>query len=266
MDVKTAHIIEALESVAQKCESLGMIKEATCLDVVANTLEREAGILSLMGKIPEKAKTLAKSLGINLTADKVIDIVTKYFDPKLMGGAEEMRVFSPDFSEKVAALGTGKMLGLLAAILVSGFISQVEASRNPVTVKTPFGSEKTYTSKDLRQLSKTDPKSFTIVMEQIMKQDAEGSAVAQKRQQTQEQARGTKLPGEGLKTVKDRDIKSDAFGNEATLVTYQDGTKQLDGDIMHGGKSLRTLLEQKGELVKDPSAPRVNEQSGSISK
>jgi len=264
MELRVASIVEVLEKIADKCESQGMVREATELDIVANTLEREAGMMDFFKSIPGQAKELAKSLGVNLTPDKIIDVVKRYYDPKNLGGAEGMRTVGPEqFMKAAASMGTAKMMAALAAMLVSGFISQIEARGTPITIQSPFG-EKTYSPKEIHQISKTDPKSFAIIMEQAQKQQSEGQQVAQTRQQTQEQSQKAQKPGDNMKQTKDTEMKSDAFGNQAKLVTFQDGSKQLEGDMLFGGKSLRTLMEQKGEIAKDPSAPRVDEQSHKI--
>jgi len=261
MDLKIAALIGAIEDIANKCEAQGLIKEAAELDMVANTLEVEAG---MMGDWWKKAQQFAKTLGINLTWDKAIDIVKKWaddIDPQMLSqgaGAEVMQ-------RMAAKMGTGKMMAMLAAMIISGFISQIEARGKPITVESPLGI-KTYTAKELRQLSKADPKSFSIVMEQSQKQQAKIQQAIHQRQQGLERAQRADKPTEDMTTVKDTEMKSDEFGNEAKLITFEDGSKQLDGDIMFGGKSLRTLMEQNGEIAKDPNAPRVDEQTHQLKK
>lgn len=176
-------------------------------------------------------KSLAKELGINLTPQNAADIVKKY----LNANVHEAKIKNPKL----------RNLAALAALLAAGFISAVQASGDPITVKTPFGT-KTYEANDLKKLQKTDPKTFAIVMEMAGKQnDAYSKGVYQR-------AMGyttDKAPAGYERATKGIEELSDEFGNSGRLITFTDGTKELEGDILHGGVSFRKKLEQRGEIV-----------------
>lgn len=173
-------------------------------------------------------KSLAKELGINLTPENAAEIVKKYLNASIHEAKGNSKV---------------RQLAAIAGLIALGFINAVQAE-GPITVKTPFG-EKTYEAKDLKKLQKTDAKTFAIIMEMAQKQQNEKKLLSNAVNST-----FSNLPSEYAKTVKSTEVLSDKFGNEGTLTTFIDGTKALDGDILHGGVSLRQKLEQKGELVK----------------
>jgi hypothetical protein len=237
MDIRIANIVASLERVADSCEQRGLMKEAYDLDVIANTLEREAGMMGFLKGLPAKAKQLAQSMGITLNAQNAADIVKKYYDPNV------------EMEKEAAMKDKARQMAMLAAMLVTGFLSQVEAAKGPITVQFPTGS-KTYSAQELKQLAKGDPKSFAVVMEQYQEQQAKGQQVRQERERSQERAQKAEKPEAGAKVVKDRERLSDDFGNTAVLITYQDGTKELKDDILQGGVSLRKMLEDKGEIAK----------------
>lgn len=149
-----------------------------------------------------------------------------------------------------------RQLAMLAAVLAMGFTSMVEAKGKPITVKFPTGAI-TYTAKDLKQLERGDPKTFAIVMDQYEKQQAQGTSQSEIDQTNTDRARGQADPSGYDKAVKNNEQLSDAFGNTATLVTYTDGTKMLEGDIYHGGISLRDKLTRSGEIPHDPAAKHL---------
>lgn len=176
-------------------------------------------------------KSLAKELGINLTPQNAADIVKKY----LNANVHEAKIKNPKL----------RNLAALAALLAAGFISAVQASGDPITVKTPFGT-KTYEANDLKKLQKTDPKTFAIVMEMAGKQnDAYSKGVYQRAMSytTDKAPAGYERATKGIEEL------SDEFGNSGRLITFTDGTKELEGDILHGGVSFRKKLEQRGEIA-----------------
>jgi uncharacterized protein (DUF697 family) len=176
-------------------------------------------------------KDLAKELGISLTPQNAADIVKKY----LNANVHEAKIKNPKI----------RNLAALAALLAAGFISAVQAQNEPITVKTPFGT-KTYSVKDLKHLQKTDTKTFATIMEMVQKQnDAFSKGLYQR-------AMGystDKAPAGYEKATKGIEELSDEFGNSGRLITYTDGTKELEGDILHGGVSFRKKLEQRGEIA-----------------
>lgn len=220
-----------VDVVADKLQEAGLADEAGRLDVVADVLEAMGG----MPGIDQRAIELAKNLGITLTPENAADIVEKYFKPGVAAVPGEVE----------AAMGRAQQLAMLAALLVSGFIGSVQAQQEPITVNTPFGA-KTYSVNDLKTLSKRDPKTFAIIMEQHGKQ-SEGRY---RRLMQRGRGLGETPSGEYGKATKGIEELSDDFGNSGRLITFTDGTKELKGDILHGGVSFRKKLEQRGEIMK----------------
>jgi hypothetical protein len=183
-------------------------------------------------------KELAKELGINLTPQNAADIVKKYLNANVHEAKANSKL---------------RNLAALAALLAVGFISAVQAE-GPVTVKTPLGM-KTYEAKDLRRLQKTDAKTFAVIMELVQQQrDAFSKSVYQRAMNYE-----TQTPPSGYeRTTKNIEELSDEFGNQGRLITYTDGSKDLEGDILHGGVSYRTKLEQSGDVAKG-SGPYAKE-------
>lgn len=244
--LKTAHDIDVL---ADKLQEAGLAEEAGRLDVVADALEAMGGLPG----IDPRAIELAKNLGITLTPENAADIVEKYFKP----GAGQIP------GEVEAAMSNANKFALLAALLVSGFINSIQAQNEPITVNTPFGN-KTYSARELKSLSKTDPKTFAIVMEQHGKQQrGRSQRLMQKGLRMPE---GPSIPGYE-KATKNFEQLSDDFGNTAQFITFTDGTKELKGDILHGGVSFRKKLEQRGEIMRgmgpyaQEGGPAVSESS-----
>jgi hypothetical protein len=238
-----------IDIISDKLDNAGRKKEAARLDKIAEALE----IMSGMQGIDPKAVELAKSMGITLTPDTAAQIVKKYFNSAAMN--------QPGQGEEVeAAMAPAKKLGLLAALLVNSFIGSVMAQDAPVTVNTPFGKQ-TYSAQDLKRLSKSDPKTFAIIMEKAQKQ-SQG-----RYERTMERGRGLGMTpsGEYGKATKDFEQLSDDFGNTAQLITFEDGTQELKGDILHGGVSYRKKLEQAGKIMKG-MGPYVQEGGSSVSE
>lgn len=234
--IKTAYDVDVI---SDRLQEAGLAEEAGRLDVVADALEAMGGVPG----IDPRAIELAKNLGITLTPENAADIVEKYFKPGVGAVSGEVE----------AAMGKAQQLAMLAALLVSGFIGSVQAQNEPITVNTPFGT-KTYSARDLKSLSRTDPKTFAIIMEQHGKQ--------QKGRYQRTMQRGLGLgetpSGEYGKPTKGIEELSDDFGNYGRLITFEDGTKELKGDILHGGVSFRKKLEQRGEIMKG-SGPYAQE-------
>jgi len=180
-------------------------------------------------------KEMAKALGITLTPDTVADLIKKYYNANLDGNLIE------------AKLGPrGRQLAALAALLMAGFVEGIAAQNEPITVQTPFG-QKTYSAKEMKSLAKTDKKTFDIIMDQFADQkDAFSKGVYNR-------AMGystDKAPAGYEKATKGIEELSDEFGNSGRLITFTDGSKQLEGDILHGGVSYRQKLERSGDIAK----------------
>lgn len=238
--LKLAH---SIDDIAEKIQASGHIKEAYALDKIADTLEA-------MSNFPPEAVQMARELGITLTPQNAAEIVKKYMNPKLLEN-------SPDIETKEALNVNPKLrqFAVLAMLLANGFISAVQA-KGPITVNFPTGAV-TYDAKTLKQLEKGDPASFALVMSQYEKQQAQAQSQSEIDQTTK--AQGQKAPsgdysGKPTKNVEDL---SDEFGNEARLITFTDGTKQLEGDMYHGGVSLRDKLTRSGEIPHDPTAKHL---------
>lgn len=226
-----AKLAQRIDAVADGLESRGCVKEAADLDRISNTLE----MLEAASIVNPKAQALAREMGINLTPETAAKIVAEHYNPQAGGPVEDVMAASP----------AGR-LGMLAALLVSGLLGQVEA-KGPITINTPFG-QKTYTARDLKQLSRRDPKTFAVVMEQAGEQGIDKALAGEKAEGIQrQQQRSPGMTGKE-KVVADREELSDQFGNKATLITYQDDTKELQGDILQGGVSFRKMMENKGVI------------------
>lgn len=228
-------LAQRLDLVADGLESRGCVREAADLDSISNTLEMlEAANSSSI--VSPQAQSLARDMGINLTPDTAAKLIAEHYDPQAGTGTDVM------------AASAGGRLGMLAALLVSGFLGQIQA-QGPITVDTPFG-QKTYTARDLKQLSRQDPKSFALVMKRVEEQGIDRSLAGEKSEGIQrQQARTPGMTGKE-RVVSDRQELKDQFGNTATLITYRDGTKELEGDISQGGVSFRKMMEDKGEIAK----------------
>ncbi|MDD5650185.1 MAG: hypothetical protein PHF86_07215 [Candidatus Nanoarchaeia archaeon] len=201
------------------------MKKITNFEILINTIVKES-------KKKTTPKEFAKEIGVDLTLDKAIDMMKKYL--------KSSNVVESKLGPKT------RNLAALAAILAAGFINVIQAQGEPLTVKTPFGV-KTYEAKDLKRLSKTDPKTFAIIIEQAAKQQ---SSYINK---VFDRAKGYNVDNpmsSEFKTVKNTENLSDEFGNEGRLISYDDGTKELEGDVLHGGISFRKKLEQRGEIMK----------------
>jgi hypothetical protein len=224
-------LAKRLDDVADGLESRGCVKEAADLDRISNTLEMlEAGSI-----VSPKAQAMAREMGINLTPETAAKIIAEHYDPQA-GPITD-----------VQAAGAAGRLGMLAALLVSGLLGQVEA-KGPITIDTPFG-QKTYSARDLKQLSRREPKTFALVMEQVADQGIDKALAGEKAEGLRRQQKRTPGMTGQEKVVADRKELSDQFGNRATLITYQDGTKELEGDILQGGVSFRKMMEDKGVVA-----------------
>jgi hypothetical protein len=231
-----------MDKIADRAEAAGLIPEAYALDKIADTLEA-------MGNFPPEAQELAKQLGITLNKQTAAEIVKKYLGssaPLGADGTKEAMPVNPKF----------RSLVMLATILAAGFIADVAAKAQPITVNFPTGAV-TYTAKDLKQLEKQDPKSFAVVMDAYNLQQAQAQSRSEISQSNQDRMKGQEKPKGYDKPTKNVEELSDAFGNQGRLITYTDGTKNLEGDIMQGGVSLRGLLERKGDIPFNPKAERV---------
>jgi len=246
---KFSKIAQALDKIADSIESHGYIREAYELDKISESLEA-------MDIFPPEAVQLAKELGITLNAQNAAEIVKKYLNTNPAGnvGDKEAMGLSPKL----------RSLAMLAMILASSFLSQVEAKGKPITVNAPQGGTITYSVNDLKQLEKGDPKSFAIVMENYQKQEAEHHKSRFQDSVNVDDAQNSRKPGQADKTVKNVEELKDAFGNTARLITYTDGKKKLEGDIMHGGVSLRDKLVRSGEIPFTPDAPMVKTDRSSL--
>ena len=236
-----AKIAGHLDSIADRIEAAGLKKEALAIDAVSDTIEA-------MSKFTPQVVELARSLGINLNAPGVAaKIVAENFDPKATAelGAKEA-LMNPK----------AKSLAFLAALLVSNFIGSVEAKGKPITVRFPTGVV-TYNAQDLKQLEKGDPKSFAVVMDAYEKQQAEAASTQEISKSNEDRMRGQEKPQGYDKSTKNVEEMSDEFGNKARLITYTDGTKMLEGDMYHGGTSLRDKLTKSGDIPHDPSAKHL---------
>jgi len=232
--VKYQKVATDIDRVIKQVISKGRIREAYSLYKISQVVEA-------LNKFPPEAVQLAKELGITLTPENAAEIVAKYSNPAI----------SADISKEALDMKSqAKSLALLAALLANTFISSVEAKGKPITINTNFGP-KTYSAQELKQLKKSDPKSFSIVMGLYNKQQGSRMDVEEKNVLHEKQVAQMPKPGEEMKTVKDREDLEDEFGNKARLITYEDGTKKLEGDILHGGVSLRKKLLSRGEILPD---------------
>ena len=134
-----SEIVASIDSVAQRVQDKGLLKEATSLDMIANTLEKEAGLTDAVKKgmgalknmgnlIPAdlKSKLQGKSLpeilkGITnkLTGGK--DILNKELFDQIMSAAGAAHGIYPDHSGREAGAIKDTLakvfVGVLAAIL-----------------------------------------------------------------------------------------------------------------------------------------------------
>jgi alkylhydroperoxidase/carboxymuconolactone decarboxylase family protein YurZ len=260
-----SEISERLDKIASLLEEKGLIKEAYEIDEITDTIEA-------MTKFPPEAVELAKELGIRLTPETASEIVKKYYKP---GMEQKLKQEGLLDKEAFGLSPKTKKLILLAALLANTLIPQAEAKTRdidmykipdfPIVVKfdqlrgvSRGSDERLYDPDDLKDLKKRDPKSFKIVMDAYNKQQEEKQKLRDLRKKTMEQAQETlkKMP-EKIKKVKYTDLLRDEFGNTGTLITYEDGSKDLLGDIIENGRSLRSILEKKGEIKVDPNAERV---------
>lgn len=232
--VKYSKIAADIENVVGSIISKGKIREAYNLYKIAQVVES-------LEKFPPDAVQLAKELGITLTPENAAEIVSKYSDPSI--SAEMAR-------EAIDMKSRAKSLALLAAMLANMFISSVEAGGKPITIQTNFGPQ-TYSAQEIKQLKKSDPKSFAILMNKYYEQQGTQTGLQEQKVLHEKKMEQMPKPGEDMKTVKNIEEKKDQFGNEARLITYEDGTKKLEGDILQGGVSLRKLLLDRGEILPD---------------
>lgn len=230
--IKYQKVATDIDHVIRQVLSKGRFREAYSLYKISQIVEA-------LDTFPPEAVQLAKELGITLTPENAADIVAKYSDPAI---SADMNKEALDMKSRT------KSLAILAALLANTFISSVEAKNKPITINTNFGP-KTYTSQELKQLEKSDPKSFAIVMGLYNKQQSSRMDIEEKNVLHEEQMAKMPRPGEGMKAIKDREELKDEFGNQARLITYEDGTKRLEGDILHGGVSLRKKLLARGEIL-----------------
>jgi hypothetical protein len=228
---KYKKVASDIDYVIKQIVSRGKIREAYSLYKVAQVIEA-------LDKFPPDIVQLAKDIGVILTPENIAEIITKYSNPSI---PMDMNKEAFDMKSRT------KSLALLAAMLVNTFISSVEAKGKPITVNTNFGP-KTYTAQELKQLKKTDPKSFSIILKLYMEQQDSRMDVENKKELHEQVMKGKPLPGKEMKAVKEREDLEDDFGNKARLITYEDGTKKLEGDILHGGVSLRKKLLERGEI------------------
>lgn len=251
-------VTKRLDKIATELENCGYIKEAREIDAVSDVIEA-------MANFPPQAIELARELGIRLTPETASKIVSEYYDPKM---EKQLKQESKDVTKEAMQLSPKtKKFMLLAMYLANAFLSQVSAKNpdKPILVRLDQfegrgRQEHIYTPRDLQMLKERDPKTYSIVMNAYYKQQA-GKEYVQEIKQNQERRTKEmdiyKMPAT-MKKVKDRDLLRDEFGNTGTLITYEDGTKELLGDIIDRGQSLRTRLERAGEIKVDPNAERVN--------
>jgi len=235
-------LANALDNIANSIESSGYAKEALALDKIADTLEA-------MSTFSPEAIQMARELGITLNAQNSAEIVAKYLNTPSVGGMED--------KEAMGVSPRIRSLAMLAMVLASSFLSEVAAKGKPITINAPQGGTITYSVNDLKQLEKGDPKSFAIVMENYHKQEAMHQKSRFQDSLTVDDSQNSQKPGEAAKSVKNVEELKDAFGNTARLITYTDGKKKLEGDIMHGGVSLRDKLVRSGEIPFNSSDTRV---------
>jgi hypothetical protein len=238
-----------IDKIADSVESRGHTEAALALDKIADTLEA-------MAKFPPEAIQLARQLGINLTPQNAAEIVKKYHDPKADVGGPGV---GGDPMKEAMMNPKMRSLVMLASILAMGFINEVAAKGKPITVNFPTGAI-TYDAKELKNLEKGDPKTFAIVMDQYEKQQSQAQSQSEISKTVRDQAQGAPKPGYDTKPTKNVEELNDEFGNSARLITYTDGTKSLEGDIFHGGVSLRDKLTRSGEIPHDPSAKHLGRQ------
>lgn len=222
-----------INSMVRALISKGKIKEAHTLHRIAQTIEA-------LQQYPLEIAQKAQELGEVLTPDKVAEIIARYSNPSMSETMIDKKAF--DMGSKV------KQLALLAAMLGNFFISNVEAGGEPITVKTPWGTQ-TYTAKDLKREQKLNPETFAIIMKMYNEQQGAMGGLQEKRVLHEQEIAGKPKPGQEMKTVKNVEELKDEFGNTARLITYGDDTKKLEGDILHGGVSLREKLLKRGEIL-----------------
>ena len=237
-------IANDLDKIADSVESEGHREAALAIDKIADAIEA-------MSNFPPEAVELARELGITLNKGNAAKIVQQHLDPKMTeDGMKEAMKLNPK----------ARSLAMLAAILAMGFINEVAAKGKPITVNFPTGAV-TYTAKDLKNLEKGDPKTFAIVMDQYEKQQSQSQSQSEIDETTRSQAQKAGKPGYDVKPTKNIEDLSDDFGNTARLITFTDGTKKLEGDIYHGGVSLRDKLTRSGEIPHEPDEKHLGRQS-----
>lgn len=243
-------IASDIDNISEKMEASGRIKEAYALDKIADTLEA-------MVQFPPEAIQMARELGITLNPQNAAEIVKKYLNPKMMNAAPG----APGMESKEALNVNPKVrqFAVLAMILANAFIANVQAKGKPITVTFPTGTV-TYDAKALKQLERSDPASFSLVMNQYEKQQSQAQSQREIDETARAQAQKAGKPSGYEKPVKDTEHLNDDFGNTATLTTYTDGTKKLEGDIYHGGVSLRDKLTRSGEIPHEPGAKHLGRQ------
>lgn len=264
MDIRIANIVASLEKVADSCESRGLMKEAFDLDVIANTLEREADSgVNVINMLPPGGKALAKELGIsNLSPEEAGKLMKQYYPGSGAKLSFNVDAALKDKTRNLALLAT--MIGALVgatqpAEAAKKFTPQEEQTieqvkemgevKGPITVEFN-GKETTYDQDALDKLKRSDLASWAVVQLKAKDKEQKGEKVQKIRQRTEERAKKSPKMDSDFKAVKDSERLSDDFGNTAMLITYQDGTKELKDDILQGGVSLRKMLEDKGEIAK----------------
>jgi len=246
MDIRIAsQIVSQIEKIADSCELRGAMEEAYQLDIIANTIEKQAAGQMALQDVPAEAKELAKELGVNLTLDNALDIIQKYYNPNM--------------PKEAAAGGKMRQWATLAAMLAGLLTSQAEAGKGvfnmlpkgqkEFTIDFPTGA-KTYTLKELKDLMKSEPKSGAIAMERLIEQLGQKQQAGARRERNIQRSQQGIAPGSKAKPVVDTEREKDQYGNISTLITYQDGSKELEGDHLVGGVSYRKMLEKKGEIPK----------------
>lgn len=247
-------IAAMLDKVANSLEELGDIKSAYEIDKITDTIEA-------MAKFPPEVVQLAQELGIRLTPETAAKIVAEHYDPK----SEQQLKQELSTKEAMKVSMKAKKLALLAMLLANTFLSQVRAEKldKPIIVNIPGfegkgRQEYIYTPDDLEQLKKRDPKTYAVIMDLYYKQQAQGELAKERREFIRRQQEKTqKGQPATMKKVKRQELLHDEFGNTATFTIYEDGSKELLGDIIENGRSLRTTLEKAGEIKVDPTAERV---------
>jgi len=231
MDYKK--IVAHLDRIANVVESRGLIQEAASIDAVSDTIEAMAGVPNIdVKKIPWNIIQKARQEGVDLTDESV---VLKLIQQGISQGIRPSGS-SIEASQEAEAAAMSKALGALALTLMGIFPAAAQQFERGWTKMDPteISDPATAKAQQYRDTQKEINKEvYNMGIKQSPKTPADSLALLET----------TKRNPQVVEY-------SDAFGNKATLVTYQDGSVEYTGDILVGGVSQRQLWENKGVKLK----------------